>query len=164
MKYTIAFAALFALIASIIGTTSSMNMPVYAQENEAEVEVDIEQENKCKKDTECENENEINNVLSITNITNIGQQNGDEEQETSPCEDCFTTILTPEQQAYVLANAEQGDTFAEICEFLEENPNSQEESQIVYDDIGGIPNITEEQHIDLFNCLVDSGVIEQLLG
>ncbi len=39
--------------------------------NEAEVNADIEQENKCKKDTECENENELNNQLSITNITQI---------------------------------------------------------------------------------------------
>jgi len=46
----------------------------YAQENEAEIEADIEQENKCKKDTECENENELNNQLSITNITQAQQQ------------------------------------------------------------------------------------------
>ncbi len=55
----------------------SDNTSIYAQkiqtgtENEAEVNTDIEQENKCKKDTECENENEINNVLDIKNITNI---------------------------------------------------------------------------------------------
>jgi len=41
----------------------------YAQENEAEIEADIEQENKCKKDSECKNENELNNQLSIVNIT-----------------------------------------------------------------------------------------------
>ena len=33
--------------------------------NEADVNADIEQENKCKKDTECENENELNNGLGI---------------------------------------------------------------------------------------------------
>ena len=57
------------------------------------------------------------------------------EEEPGPCETCFTTHLTLAQQQFVLANAEQGDTFAEICEFLQENPNSQEESNIVFDDI-----------------------------
>ena len=53
----------------------SGNLQVLAQENqtgnlnEAEINADIEQENKCKKDTECENENELNNQLFITNIT-----------------------------------------------------------------------------------------------
>ena len=82
------------------------------------------------------------------------------EEEPGPCETCFTTHLTPTQQQFVLQNAEQGDTFAEICEFLQENPNSPEESRIVFDDIEGIPGITETQQNALFNCLVTSGVVE----
>ncbi|NOJ30004.1 MAG: hypothetical protein DA328_07540 [Nitrososphaeraceae archaeon] len=45
-----------------------------AQENEAEIEADIEQENKCKKDSDCDNENEINNQLIVTNLTTAGQK------------------------------------------------------------------------------------------
>ena len=51
---------------------------------------------------------------------------------------CFTTFLTLQQQQTVLDGAEQGDTFAEICEFLQENENNPEESDIVFGDIGGI--------------------------
>ncbi len=54
-------------------TIQSVFVTTFAQENqtgnlnEAEVNADIEQENKCKKDTECENENELNNSLKILN-------------------------------------------------------------------------------------------------
>jgi hypothetical protein len=79
---------------------------------------------------------------------------------TSACESCFTTFLTEEQQQFVLDNAEQGDTFAEICEFLQENENNPEESEIVFGNIGLIPDITPDQQNNLFNCLVDAGVVD----
>ena len=79
---------------------------------------------------------------------------------TSVCESCFTTFLTAEQQQFVLDNAEQGDTFAEICEFLQENENNPEESEIVFGNIGLIPGITLDQQNNLFNCLVDAGVVD----
>ena len=79
---------------------------------------------------------------------------------TSACESCFTTFLTAEQQQFVLDNAEQGDTFAEICEFLQENENNPEESEIVFGNIGLIPGITLDQQNNLFNCLVDAGVVD----
>jgi hypothetical protein len=85
------------------------------------------------------------------------------EEEPGPCETCFTTHLTAAQQQFVLENAEQGDTFAEICEFLQENENNPEESDIVFNDIGGIPGITETQQNALYNCLVQSGVIEGMV-
>ena len=83
------------------------------------------------------------------------------EEEPSACETCFTTNLNSTQQRFVLDRAEQGDTFAEICEFLQENPNSQEESNIVINDIRSIPTTSTQQQQDLFNCLVRSGVVEQ---
>ena len=58
-----------------------------------------------------------------------------------------------------MENAEQGDTFAEICEFLQLNDNNPEETAIVWADLGTIPNITLEQRINLFNCLVQAGVV-----
>ena len=79
---------------------------------------------------------------------------------TSACETCFTTFLTAEQQQFVLDNAEQGDTFAEICEFLQENENNPEESEIVFGNIGLIPGITLDQQNNLFNCLVDAGGVD----
>jgi hypothetical protein len=82
------------------------------------------------------------------------------EEEPGPCETCFTTHLTPTQQQFVLANAEQGDTFAEICGFLDRNDNNPEESDIVFNDIASIPGITETQQNALFNCLVRSGVVD----
>ncbi len=68
------FYALFGILflSSVLlvsGMYSSTNQILAQHENEAEINADIEQENKCKKDTECENKNEINNQLTITNIT-----------------------------------------------------------------------------------------------
>jgi len=82
------------------------------------------------------------------------------EEEPSACETCFTTHLTRAQQEFVLENADNGPTFASICEFLQENENNPEESDIVFNDIGSIPAITEQQQNDLFNCLVQSGVVQ----
>lgn len=66
--------SILALIMTAYGNTvQSAFITAFAQENqtgtlnEAEVNADIEQENKCKKDTECENENELNNSLNILN-------------------------------------------------------------------------------------------------
>jgi len=120
MKYTIAIAALFALIASIIGTTTSMNMPIFAQENEAEIEADIEQENKCSKDTECENENEINNSLNI--LTQNAAQ--DEEPVIPTCETCFTDNLSEEALNLIEETFFEGPepaSLQEICDFIDEN-------------------------------------------
>ena len=100
------------------------------------------------------------------NLVNICVNVNDNEQvkvstPISECERCFLTHLTPAQQRFVLANAEQGDTFAEICGFLQQNENNPEESRIVFEDTGRIPDITLDQRVALFNCLVDSGVVEQ---
>ena len=59
----------------------SNSFSVFAQENEAEIEADIEQENKCTKDTECENENEIDNKLTIKNIIKQSDNQAPEDQE-----------------------------------------------------------------------------------
>ena len=98
-----------------------------------------------------------------TDLENVYVLNGTTAEScnlTSACERCFTTILTSEQQQFVLENAEQGDTFAEICQFLQQNENNPEESDIVFDNIGGIPDITPDQQNDLFNCLVDARVVD----
>jgi hypothetical protein len=98
-----------------------------------------------------------------TDLQNVYVLNGTTAEScdlTSACERCFTTFLTPEQQQFVLENAEQGDTFAEICQFLQQNENNPEESDIVFNNIGGIPDITPEQQNNLFNCLVDARVVD----
>ena len=98
-----------------------------------------------------------------TDLENVYVLNGTTAEScnlTSACERCFTTILTSEQQQFVLENAEQGDTFAEICQFLQQNENNPEESDIVFNNIGGIPDITPDQQNDLFNCLVDARVVD----
>ena len=100
-----------------------------------------------------------------TDLENVYVLNGTTAEScdlTSGCETCFTTFLTQQQQQIVLEGAEQGDTFAEICEFLQENENNPEESDIVFGDIGGIPGITPEQQNNLFNCLVQDGVVEPI--
>lgn len=38
------------------------------------MKADIEQENPCKKDSDCDNKNELNNQLTIKNITQAQQQ------------------------------------------------------------------------------------------
>jgi len=79
IKNKFIFAVLsFSILALIMtaynsNTVQSAFIATFAQENqtgtlnEAEVNANIEQENKCKKDTECENENELNNSLTILN-------------------------------------------------------------------------------------------------
>jgi len=71
----------FAIATLMISAGNSISQqtftPTFAQqENEAEIEADIEQENKCKKDTECENENELNNELTIVNKTQSETETG----------------------------------------------------------------------------------------
>jgi len=73
----------FSIVAMIMSAYNTTVQPfsviAYAQENktgttnEAEIEADIEQENKCKNDTDCENENEINNSLDITSSNETGE-------------------------------------------------------------------------------------------
>ncbi|NOJ30237.1 MAG: hypothetical protein DA328_08740, partial [Nitrososphaeraceae archaeon] len=74
------FGVLF-LSSILIGNAmySTNQIFVLAEEkNEAEVEVDIEQENKCKKDSECENQNELDNKLTVKKTVlseNEGKEN-----------------------------------------------------------------------------------------
>ncbi len=69
----LSFSMLALIMTAYTNTVQSAFITTFAQENqtgtlnEAEVNADIEQENKCKKDTECENENELNNSLNILN-------------------------------------------------------------------------------------------------
>ncbi|NOJ29652.1 MAG: hypothetical protein DA328_05730 [Nitrososphaeraceae archaeon] len=67
MVFTVLSFAIAALMLSALnnGIPSEQKFTAFAEENEAEIEADIEQENKCKKDTECENENELNNSLTL---------------------------------------------------------------------------------------------------
>jgi len=127
-------------------------------ENEAEVEADIEQENKCKKDTECENENEINNSL---NIVNPQQNNTQTEPVTQTCEECFTTILSSEQLENFLINfSEVGPevtTVEELCDVIERDQGLNELDYVI-----GITaensGLTEEQYLELIQCLQDAGL------
>lgn len=60
-------------LSSILLSGMYSSNQVFAQENVAEIEAEIEQENKCIINTECKNENELNNQLGITNITKQAQ-------------------------------------------------------------------------------------------
>ncbi len=95
--------------------------------NEAEINADIEQENKCKKDTECENENEINNQLNILNNKTQSQQG----QSVIPaCETCFTQNLNQDEiTKFLLAISKQDVTFSnieDICQQIDKRINANE--------------------------------------
>ena len=126
--------------------------------NEAEINADIEQENKCKKDTECENENEINNQLSITNITTITKEQ-EEEPETPTCETCFTDNLSESAISYIEDNYfEEGSaSLQEICDDIDQNIQNElyQEEFVGWLFTSVIDNSdADEQDIDnLLNCL-----------
>ena len=126
--------------------------------NEAEINADIEQENKCKKDTECENENEINNLLNITTITQTQQQ-----QETSPCEDCFTSILDQGQIDAFLDEfsnqvLQEITTLTQLCEYIDANQGTEAlDIALISAADASNSNITFEQYDALIQCLQDAG-------
>jgi len=133
----------------------SNSVSVFAQENEAEIEADIEQENKCKKDTECENENEINNQLNL-NGTQPQQQ-----KVPQTCEECFTTILT-EQELNDLIQAFDADSeglitsLAELCDFITENVNDPGFREFISErlfTLGNDVGISEDTINELLDCL-----------
>ena len=126
--------------------------------NEAEINADIEQENKCKKDTECENENEINNQLSITNITTITQEQ-EEQPETPTCETCFTDNLSEEAVNFIEDTffTQEPSSLQEICDFIDENiegialPSSL--AFYLYEDVLNNTDATEEDIDNVVDCL-----------
>ncbi len=110
LKNKMIFAILSFGIATLMISASNNNIQqqtfisIFAQqENEAEVNTDIEQENKCKKETECENENELNNELSIVNktgtVTGTGQLTVIKEVtcQFGPAENGFTHTVLDDQ-------------------------------------------------------------------
>ncbi len=152
----------------VSGTYISNQTSILAQENEAEIKADIEQENKCAKDTECENENKINNQLSITNTT----QDQEGQPVTSSCETCFTDILTEEQitsfiDAFGQAT-EQGPftSIEDLCNFID--AEDEEFSDLLTEDlfdaafgVNGVTNtnpLSDEQYQALIQCLQDVGL------
>jgi len=153
--------ALFGIVflsSILLGSGMYSNQIFAQQENEAEVEVDIEQENKCKKDTECENENEINNSLTIT--TTQGQEQ--EQPEIPTCETCFTDILSEEElDAFITEFAihVKGPvtTLEELCEFIEQ-AQGDIQLNIVLLESANAALLTEDQYIDLIECLQDAGL------
>ena len=139
------------------GMYSNQIFVLAQQTNEAEVNADIEQENKCKKDTECEDENEINNLLNITTITQTQQQ---EQQETPTCETCFTDNLTP-QEIIDLSNVIYGGnpipTLEEICQVINENIQDEdfrgELSGILFGFADLDPTVTPDDINNILDCL-----------
>ncbi len=123
--------------------------------NEAEINANIEQENKCKKDTGCENENEINNQLSITAIT----QEQEEQPETPTCETCFTDNLSEEAVNFIEDTffTQEPSSLQEICDFIDENiegialPSSL--AFYLYEDVLNNTDATEEDIDNVVDCL-----------
>jgi len=133
----------------------SNSVPIYAQENEAEIEASIEQENKCKKDTECKNENEINNSLTI--ITTQTQ----EEPETPTCETCFTDIMSQEElddfiTEFDLNVESEITTLEQLCEFIQEEQGVEDLNFVLL--VAAQASISEEQYEALIECLQDVGL------
>ena len=154
--------ALFGMLfmSSILLANGMYSNQVFAQVNEAEINVDIEQENKCKKDTECENENEINNSLNIVNITNDTQSQ--QQPVPSPCEDCFTSNLDQtEIDAFLVefSNFVQQEitTLEQLCEYIDANQGT-EALDIALGNASGESGLTFEQYEALIQCLQDSGI------
>jgi len=130
---------------------------VFAQENEAEIEADIEQENKCKKDTECENENELNNSLNIVNNGTQQQQ----QQEPQTCEECFTTILTELElnnliEAFAIDSENSITSLADLCDYIDEFVNIPEAREFISErlfTLGDNVGISEDKINELLDCL-----------
>ncbi len=94
--------------------------------HEAEINADIEQENKCKKDTECENENEINNLLNITTITKgagaaNGNGNGNGNGQSPDEEHCLFCLSTDDGSPFDHPGGE--GQLNQLREYLEDQNN-----------------------------------------
>ncbi len=159
MKKLDAFAVFGILFLSSVLLANGMysnSISVIAQlTNEAEVNTDIEQENKCKKDTECENENKINNSLNILNNGTQQQQ----QKEPQTCEECFTTILT-EQELNDLIQAlgeefEGLDNVSELCNFDDviDDPGFREFFSGILFEFGTGVGISEDKINAILDCL-----------
>lgn len=158
--YAIFGAVFISLI--LLGNGLYSSNQIFAQqnqtENEAEVKADIEQENKCKKDTECENENKINNQLNIVNNVTQSQQ----QPESSPCEDCFTSILSQDQiDAFLIAfsNAVEQNilTLEELCQYIDNNQGTEELDRALIGAAASSEVFSEQEYSDLIACLQDAG-------
>jgi len=78
---------------------------------------------------------------------------------TCTCEECFTNNLNPEQEQFLLSNSGLGDTFEELCQFLQNNPNNNAESTTIINTLQAIPLVTSEQVKSIMDCLVGFGLI-----
>ena len=157
--------------------------------NEAEINADIEQENKCKKDTECENENEINNLLNITTITTAagaanGNGNGNGDGNGDQCDPLTCTLcfglenecgVFQQQQLTLFLNyidtnpiqyeggSVQLSTIQQICDYLESQPDG----TVPFDPIAlAVENAIPGNQggpggliAQLFDCLESSGIV-----
>ena len=59
-----------------------------------------------------------------------------------------------------MANSGLGDTFEELCQFLQDNPNNNSESITIIETLQAIPSITSEQVKSIMDCLVGFRLIE----
>jgi len=144
----------------------SNSLSLFAQENEAEIEADIEQENKCKKDTECENENELNNKLNIVNQQNATQS---EEPVLSECENCFINNLSEEQVsnfiiAFSLTSESQTpfQTLEQICQYIDENDGTESgQDQLDFALSNALTSaevgLSFEEYQSIIQCLQEAG-------
>jgi hypothetical protein len=61
-----------------------------------------------------------------------------------------------------LANSDLGDTFEELCQFLQDNHNNNAESITIINTLQAILSITSEQVKSIMDCLVGFGLIESV--
>lgn len=61
---------------------------------------------------------------------------------TGTGEKYFTNDLNPEQEQFLLANSGLGDTFEELCQFLQDKSNNNAESVTIINTLQAIPSIT----------------------
>ncbi|NOJ30112.1 MAG: hypothetical protein DA328_08095 [Nitrososphaeraceae archaeon] len=133
----------------------SNSLSLFAQENEAEVEADIEQENKCVKESECKSENEISNTADVPPLN---------ANEPETCEDCFTTILT-EQELNNLFEAIANDggppTTQELCNYIAQGISINEPDFVLFKEfiserlftLGDSVGISEDKINEILDCL-----------
>ncbi len=162
------FYAIFGILflsSILLGNGMYSTNQIFAQQNqtetvnEAEIKADIEQENKCSKETECENENKINNQLNIVSNATQSQQ---QQQESSPCEDCFTSILSQNQiDAFLIAFSDtvgqEISTLAELCQYIDANQGTEQLNDALIQAAATSNELDPQEYSDLIACLQEAG-------
>jgi len=102
---------------------------------------------------------ERNLVNICVNVNDNEQVKVNPPEEERTCEDCFS-VLSRTQINSLLSDVE-ATSIGAYCERLLLTPNSCQESQGVLKVLAAVPGITSEQIVAVFQCLINSGVIDE---